>query len=39
MRVNLKWWEGKDMMKKVVKESEVIMENFKRGRMEGVGVC
>ncbi|RST76244.1 CoA transferase [Siminovitchia acidinfaciens] len=37
--VNLKSPEGKDIIKKLVKESDVIIHNFKTGTMERLGLC
>ncbi len=39
MTVNLKSSEGKDIIKKLVKESDVIIHNFKTGTMERLGLC
>ncbi|WP_212947827.1 CaiB/BaiF CoA transferase family protein [Siminovitchia terrae] len=39
LTVNLKSTEGKDIIKKLVKESDVVIHNFKTGTMERLGLC
>lgn len=37
--VNLKSPEGKEIIKRLVKESDVVVHNFKTGTMERLGLC
>ena len=39
LTVNLKSPEGKDIIKKLVKENDVVIHNFKTGTMERLGLC
>lgn len=37
--INLKSTEGKEIIKKLVKDSDVVIHNFKTGTMERLGLC